>query len=96
MSWSVGAIGKPEAVAKKLAAEFDNIKHLEGPEDLLKMRVADLVAVALAAYTGPEHSKMHEQKYAVQVTASGSGMAHGDHKTQTLSLEIKAVYGFCE
>ncbi len=93
MSWSVTAIGKPEAVRQKLTEEFEKVKHLKGIEDILKMRVADLVDVALRDYSGKQH--------AVQVIASGSASSYAagtvdESKTQNLSLEIKQVYGFCD
>lgn len=87
MSWSVQAVGKPEAVVKKLATEFEKITYLAGVEAELKDAVDKLVAVAVSAYTG---------SYAVRVTASGSASNYKEGVTQSLNLLIEPIYGFIE
>jgi hypothetical protein len=83
MSWSVSAIGKPEAVAKKLAEDFANITYC-GPEELaIKDAIADCVAKALAS-TVPNT--------AVEVHASGSQSGG----LQSVRLDIQPKYGFVE
>ena len=91
MSWSVGAIGKPRAVATKIAADLNNNKCME-PEETIKGIVGNAIAEALKAM--PESS-------AVQVEASGS-QSQADYKdsskgfTNQLSVKIQPLYGFAE
>ena len=90
MSWSVSAIGKPTAVAAKLAAQFAGIKCME-PEETIKNTVASAVAVALKAYPA---------SYAVKVEASGSQSTDSSkppgEATNSLSVKIEPIWGFCE
>ncbi len=81
MSWSVSAIGKPEAVAKKLAEDFSKITYLGPEEAAVKDAIAEVVAKALATTVG-----------AVEVSASGS-LSGG---MQSASLRIDPKYGFIE
>ncbi len=81
MSWSVSAIGKPEAVAKKLAEDFSKITYLGPEEEAVKDAIAEVVAKALATTVG-----------AVEVSASGS-LSGG---MQSASLRIDPKYGFIE
>ena len=80
MSWSVQAIGKPEAVAKKLEEAFSKIIY-EGSEGSVKDKIAEAVAIALANTDG-----------VVKVYASGS-LSSGKH---TVQLTIEPLYGFVE
>lgn len=90
MSWSVSAIGKPAAVAEKLAAEFVKYKCLE-PEETIKSHVANAVAAALAAF--PLNS-------VVEVSASGSQSRAETGPpvlaTNQLTVTIKPIFGFVE
>jgi len=89
MSWSVSAIGKPAAVAAKVAAAFAGIKCME-PEDTIKNSVASAVEAALKAF--PETS-------AVRVEASGSQSTDGKQPgvaVNQLSVKIDPLWGFCE
>lgn len=89
MSWSVSAIGKPSAVAAKVAKELASIKCME-PEESIKSGVAAAVAAALAAY--PESG-------AVRVEASGSQSTDRDAPgiaTNQLSVKIEPLWGFVE
>lgn len=90
MSWSVNAIGKPAAVAAKLAIDFAKNRCVE-PEETLKNMVADIVAGALAVYP---------PNLAVRVEAGGSQHAADASKptelVNSLKIEIAPVYGFLE
>ncbi|OHC35503.1 MAG: hypothetical protein A2Y50_09090 [Pseudomonadales bacterium RIFCSPLOWO2_12_59_9] len=89
MSWSVSAIGKPSAVAEKLASQFAAIKCME-PEETIKNHVASAVAVALKAFPA---------SYAVKVDASGSqSTSHAEPgvASNQLSVKIEPLWGFCE
>ena len=86
MSWSVSAIGKPAAVAAKVAAAFAGIKCME-PEETIKNAVASAVEAAVKAF--PE-------SYAVKVEASGSQSASTGGIVNQLSVKIDPVWGFCE
>lgn len=86
MSWSVQAIGKPAAVAAKLAKDFTVYKCME-PEETIKGKVAEIVAVALAAFPAGA---------AVKVWASGSQSVVGSDTTNQLSVTIEPIYGYVE
>lgn len=90
MSWSVSAVGKPAAVAAKLAADFARITCNE-PEASIKNNTATSIASALAAMPG---------SCAVQVEASGSQYVPDASKPEvainTLSVKIVPLYGFVE
>ena len=87
MSWSVSALGKPAAVAAKLAKDFVSHKCNE-PEETVRQAVATAVATALKAY--PSSS-------AVRVEASGSQNGNGPNDVvNTLTVKIEQVYGFIE
>ncbi|TAK86728.1 MAG: hypothetical protein EPO20_06330 [Betaproteobacteria bacterium] len=89
MSWSVAAIGKPSAVAEKLAAQFANIKCSE-PEETIKSNVASAIAVALNAF--PPSSAVRVEAHGSQSTDLGKpGIA-----TNSLSVKIEPIYGFVE
>jgi len=92
MSWSINALGKASAVAKKLATDFDRINCLE-PEQTIKNQVASSVATALAAFPAD---------FPVRVEASGSQSTYGDqsggpatHLNQ-LSVKIEPLWGFLD
>lgn len=89
MSWSVSAHGKPEAVGRKLAGDFERITYLSGVEQELMLAAAGIVSKACAANNCKD--------YSLKVTASGSGSHHetkGD--TQSISIVIEPMYGFAE
>jgi hypothetical protein len=86
MSWSVTAVGKPRAVAAKIAAQFEAIKCYE-PEETIKKSVAAALAAALEAY--PETT-------AVNVQASGSQSGKELPVTNSLSVKLETLYGFVE
>ena len=91
MSWSVSAIGKPAAVATKLAEDLKRITCME-PEETIKNTVASAIASALDAF--PPNS-------AVRVDASGSQSCPDSSKapkevSNQLSVKIEPIYGFVE
>jgi hypothetical protein len=91
MSWSVAAIGKPAAVANKLAEEFSRNPCSE-PEETIRQAVAGIVATSLAAFP---------PNYAVKVTASGSQSCPDfnkapEEKTNKLNVTIEPQWGFVE
>lgn len=90
MSWSVSAVGKPAAVAAKLAEAFAKNRCVE-PEETIKNKVAEAIASALAVYP---------PNLAVRVEAGGSQHAVDHSKptelTNSLKVEITPIYGFLE
>lgn len=88
MSWSVSAIGRPVAVAAKVAAEISSYKCID-PEEGVKQAVAVALAAALAA---------QDPATVVKVTASGhqSGVLASGGTNNTLRVEVEPVYGFVE
>lgn len=90
MSWSVNAIGKPAAVAAKLAKDFANIKCIE-PEESIKNQVAATIAVALSVYP---------PTVVVNVAANGSQFTPDSTKPSelqnTLTVKLEPMYGFVE
>lgn len=91
MSWSIGAIGKPAAVAAKLADDFSKNPCSE-PEETIRQSVASIVATSLAAFP---------PNYAVRVEASGSQSCPDfskapNEKTNQLIVKIEPIWGFIE
>jgi len=90
MSWSVNAVGKPAAVAAKLAKDLANIRCSE-PEETIKHSAATAIAAALAVYP---------PSWAVLVAASGSQHAPDSTKPDELVngffFKVEPVYGFIE
>jgi hypothetical protein len=91
MSWNVVAIGKPAAVAAKLAEEFSKNPCSE-PEETIRQAVAGIVATSLSAFP---------PNYAVRVKASGSQSCPDfnkapNEKTNQLIVEIEPIWGFVE
>ena len=89
MSWSVSGVGRPGAVATKLAKDFANITYLGKEESALKDIAAQLVDQALAAN--------FRKDLVVTVQASGSGSTHpADGGQQSISVAIGTMCGFVE
>jgi hypothetical protein len=88
MSWSVSAVGKPAAVAVKLAGAFTTNKCME-PEETIRQQVGQIIAKALEVFPADT---------AVNVSASGSQQSpKGDGKfINQLSVKIEPIYGFAE
>lgn len=91
MSWSVAAIGKPAAVAQKLAEEFSKNPCSE-PEETIRQNVAKIVATSLGAFP---------PNFAVRVEAGGSQSCPDSTKapkefTNALTVKIEPIWGFVE
>lgn len=92
MSWSVNAVGRPQAVAAKIKKDLAAITCSE-PEETIKNAISSVIATAVEAY--PE-------SYAVSVSASGSqGPGYDPDKTgapmgqvNNLHVNISPLYGF--
>jgi hypothetical protein len=63
MSWSVSAIGKPAAVAAKLAEDFARISTMQEPEQTGKIAAASAVAAIVPVFP---------DAHVVRVECSGS------------------------
>lgn len=92
MSWSVSAVGKSDAVAKKLASDFTLLSPCREPEESIKQAAAALLVVALAGQIPAT---------AVKVTASGSMSVSSskdapDKVTNQLRIEIEPMWNFME
>lgn len=91
MSWSVSGVGKPRALAAALATQISNAKCSE-PEESIKSKVGEIISAALGAMA---------EGTAVEVTASGS-QSFIDYNnpelgaTNSLRIEIRPLWGFCE
>lgn len=92
MSWNVEAVGRPKAVAVKLAAEFARITCNE-PEETIKNTVASAVATALAAF--PDGSAVKVKAYGSQSRQEG-GSGDLPLAVNSLSVSIEPLYGFAE
>lgn len=86
MSWSIYALGKPEAVAKKIRDDGDKITYLQGDEKVIKEKAIDLLETITKAYVGG----------AVTVAANGHAGVNGETKYQNLSISVAPLNGFIE
>ena len=86
MSWSVSAIGRPPAVAAKVADEISRYKCVD-PEEGVKQAVGAALAAALAA---------QDPASVVKVTASGHQQGSGETAVNTLRVEVEPIFGFIE
>lgn len=88
MSWSTSAVGKPAAVAAKIAADIARIKCIE-PEEAIKNKLGEAIAAALAAF--PPESAVSIEANGSQSSSSQPGIA-----TNSFSVSVKPLYGFVE
>jgi hypothetical protein len=90
MSWSVSAVGKPEAVIASLAKQFGS-NPCQMPEEYIRQDAWKSIASSLGA---------QDQNSAVRVIASGSmGFKDSLGKTgpyNSLSIVIEPLHGFVE
>ena len=87
MSWSVSALGKPEAVAKSLAESFTRNKCME-PEETIRQLAGQAIATSLAAFPPAT---------VVKVSASGNQSTATDGRAvNQLSVTIEPLYQFLE
>lgn len=93
MSWSVSAVGKSDAVAKKLDADFEGIlKYVTGPE----IEAVKGAQAAIQAGLGAQVPVV-----AVKVSAFGSQSSMGQagqptRYTNSVKIEIEPIPGFLE
>lgn len=93
MSWSFHAIGKPGAVLGKARNDLVQCKCAE-PEETIKGKVLNILEAALLAF--PDSSAVHVTASGSQSTAyNGPAVVEGRF-TNSLSIEIKPIYGFVE
>jgi hypothetical protein len=90
MSWSVGAIGKSQAVRAEIANQFTKNPCVE-PEESIRQEVAKTIDAALAA---------QDPAFAVKVSASGS-QSFKDWNAKTgvssnLVIAVEPLYNFVE
>jgi hypothetical protein len=93
MSWSVSALGKSDAVAKKLVIDFaslDNMK-MDEPEQHVKNNAADSVARILAAY--PKNLCVRVEASGTQYAPNG---ASNPERVGTHTLKIDHLGSFVE
>lgn len=94
MSWSVAAIGKPEAVKRSLAAQFERAKESTASfphECEVVGAVEKIVNSQLDFVTGVPG-------LVIQVMATGNAYQSPDtpQKSSAVTLEVKPIYGFVE
>jgi hypothetical protein len=85
MSWSVSGVGKPKALAAKLAGEFERMNgNCSEPEESMKNAAAVQIAAGLGAYP---------DGYLVKVEANGTQYAPDskapDEKVNSLTVKIE-------
>jgi hypothetical protein len=88
MSWSVQAIGKAPAVAKKLATDFEKITHCSPEETAVKNSAAAAISMALQHCTAADAI--------VNVNANGSESSGQGGKTNSLKIEVNTIFGFLD
>lgn len=92
MSWSISGIGKPKALAAKLAADFARMQPMQEPEETGKNAAATAVAAIVPAFP---------DSYAVRVECNGSQYTPDsakapDVKINSLSIKIEALGAIIE
>jgi hypothetical protein len=91
MSWSVQAIGKPAAVAAKLAGDFVRIPPMQEPEETGKEVAATAVAAIVPAFP---------DDHVVRVECSGSqytpNLKAPDKKINQLTIKIETLGSIVE
>jgi len=96
MSWSVGATGRPKAVAPVIEKQFTGALPCSEPEETVRQAARAAIAAALAGQTDPA--------CAVKVTANGSqSQAYKDGKpldppvcSNSLFINVEVLWGFAE
>lgn len=86
MSWSVSALGKPAAVAKKLAADFERIPPMQEPEETGKKAAASAVAAIVPAF--PETHVVRVECNGSQYTPDNNSP---DKKINQLTVKIESL-----
>ncbi len=92
MSWSVSAIGKPAAVATKLAGDFARIPKMDEPEETGKNAAASAVAAIVPAF--PDAFVVRVECNGSQYTPDSSKAP--DKKINQLSIKIDTLGAIVE
>lgn len=92
MSWSIQAVGKPKAVAIKIA-EAMTVNKCAEPEETLRQGVGVLIAASLAAM--PDTDAVRINAFGSQSNCYVDGKSSGKF-TNSLKVEIEPIYGFVE
>jgi hypothetical protein len=87
MSWSVSAIGKPAAVAEKLAGDFARIPPMQEPEETGKKAAETAVAAIVPAF--PDGHVVRVDCNGSQYTPDSS--KHPDKKINQLTIKIETL-----
>jgi hypothetical protein len=93
MSWSVSAVGKPEAVALSIGAQFDAASVCGEPEETIRQQAREMIQTALCA---------QKSDSVVQVSANGSQSSTfidgkwGAPYTNNLEIKVQPIHGFVE
>lgn len=87
MSWSVLAIGKPAAVAAKLAEDFARIPLMQEPEETGKKAAASAVAAIVPAF--PDAHVVRVECNGSQYTPDSSKAP--DKKINQLTIKIDTL-----
>ena len=93
MSWGVSGVGKPVALAAKLATEFSKNPCCD-PEESVRQAAGAVIAACLAAQD--PNSVVTVMAGGHQSTVYGTdGNATGQYQN-TLNIKIDPIYGFVE
>ena len=92
MSWSVSGIGKPEALASKLAADFTRISPMQEPEETGKNAAAMAIAAIVPVF--PPSTIVKVEANGSQYTPD-SGKAP-DIKINQLTISIQSLGSIVE
>jgi len=92
MSWSVSAIGKPAAVAAKLATDFSKIPAMQEPEETGKNAAATAVAAIVPAF--PDGHVVRVECNGSQYTPDSSKAP--DKKINQLNIKIDSLGAILE
>lgn len=92
MSWSIAALGKPAAVAVKLAMDFANIPPMHEPEETGKNAAASAVAAIVPAF--PDSHVVRVECHGSQYTPDSSKAP--DKKINQLSIKIESLGSITE
>ena len=92
MSWSVSAIGKPAAVKKSLAGQFDQAKK----QTARLPHESESVALIEQIVNGQLDYVADLPGVVTQVAAQGSAYKQGTQGNSEVALTVKQIYGFVE
>lgn len=92
MSWSVSGLGKPAALATKLAADFARIPAMKEPEETGKNAAATAVAALVPTYP---------DSYVIKVECNGTqytpdSAKYPDKHIVSLTIKIEALGSLVE